>query len=221
MVWAVSHDHVNGTYSRALGEAAQRKFIALYDTIKTSDTIKVKHDQCKWTNCGDLCPAGWVLLRRNDDDRHNDGEWMLDDGGCIFKTGVHRLCCPPDQDAPKCGWYTFNNGECDGTCPDGMFELGGTQRGCSTAYGNYQAACCTSGQKSTALYEKCGWGASFKCDAYKCPAENSDVLLKSCNGNGGSACGGDWRTNLNEERKYCCDTSDENMSFDDCEWLDD
>ncbi|BCS04193.1 glycoside hydrolase family 18 protein [Aspergillus luchuensis] len=221
MVWAVSHDHTNGTYSLALGEAAQRKFKALPDTIKTDDTIKIKHDQCKWTNCGDLCPDGWVLLRRHDDDRHHDGEWMLDDGGCIFKNQDHRLCCPPDQDAPTCGWYTFNNGDCEGKCPDGSFELGGTDRGCSTAFGNYQAACCTSGQKSTALYEKCEWGASFECDSWKCPAEKTDVLLKSCNGNGGSACGGDWRTNLNEERKYCCDSSDENMTFDDCEWLDD
>ncbi|GLA26843.1 hypothetical protein AnigIFM63326_004011 [Aspergillus niger] len=46
-------------------------------------------------------------------------------------------------------------------------------------------------------------------------------IMMSCNGNGGSACGGDWRTNLNEERKYCCNGSDENMTFDDCEWLDD
>ncbi|RDH25460.1 hypothetical protein M747DRAFT_311300 [Aspergillus niger ATCC 13496] len=221
MVWAVSHDHTNGTYFLVLGEAAQHKFKALPDIIKTDNTIKIKHDQCKWTNCGDLCPDGWVLLRRHDDDRHHDGEWMLDNGGCIFKNQDHRLCCPPDQDALTCGWYTFNNGDCEGKCPDGSFELGGTNRGCSTAFGNYQAACCTSGQKCTALYNKCEWGASFECDSWKCPAEKTDVLLKSCNGNGGSACGGDWRTNLNEERKYCCNGSDENMTFDDCEWLDD
>ncbi|KAJ5492339.1 hypothetical protein N7453_010436 [Penicillium expansum] len=53
------------------------------------------------------------------------------------------------------------------------------------------------------------------------PSRKDRCLLKSCNGNGGSACGGDWRTNLNEERKYCCDSSDENMTFDDCEWIDD
>lgn len=47
MVWAVSHDHTNGTYSLALGEAAQRKFKALPDTIKTDETIKIKHNQCK------------------------------------------------------------------------------------------------------------------------------------------------------------------------------
>ncbi|CAG8171739.1 unnamed protein product [Penicillium salamii] len=221
MAWAISHDQENGTYSRALGTAAQRKFKALPDQIKTDDTVKIKHDQCKWTNCGDLCPAGWVLLRRNDDDKHHAGEWMMDSGGCLFKGDLHRLCCPPDQEAPKCGWYNFNNGDCEGKCPDGMFELGGTSAGCSTVNGNYQAACCTSGKKSTALYEKCEWGASFECDSYKCPAAKSNVLLKSCNGNGGSACAGDWKSNKNEERKLCCDTSDENMTFDDCKWEND
>ncbi|CAG8390691.1 unnamed protein product [Penicillium salamii] len=187
MAWAISHNQENRTYSRAPETAAQRKFKALPDQIKTDNTVKIKHDQCKWTNCGDLCPAGWVLLRQ----------------------------------APKCGWYNFNNSDCEGKCPDRIFELGGTNAGYSTVNSNYQAACCTSGKKSTTLYEKCEWGASFKYDSYKYPAAKSDVLLKSCNGNRGSAYTGDWKSNKNEERKLCCDTSDENMTFDDCKWEND
>lgn len=156
MVWAASHDHPNGTYSQALGVAAQRKFVALPDTIQTDDTVKVKHDQCKWTNCGDLCPSGWVLLRRNDKDKHYGGEWMLDNGGCIFKGEDHRLCWPPAEEPPSCGWYGYDNsGNCEAKCPDGSFELGAMNAGCSAVYGNYQAACCTKGKKSTALYETC------------------------------------------------------------------
>ncbi|CAG8061960.1 unnamed protein product [Penicillium olsonii] len=147
-VWAVSHDHTNGTFSQALGEAAERKFEELPDYIETEDTIKIKHGQCKWTNCGELCPAGWVLLKRQDNDKTHDGDWMLDDGGCPFKGDLRRLCCPPDQEAFQCGWYNFNNGACDGKCPSGMFEFGETDRECSTASWNYQAACCTTGQKS-------------------------------------------------------------------------
>jgi chitinase len=168
-------------------------------------------------NCGVDCPAGWVLLHRSDR-LNRDGEWMLDDGGCIFNDQFHRLCCPPDQEAPTCGWYNFNNGNCDAKCPEGTFEIGGTDRGCSTVNGNYQAACCTTGKNSTALYEKCQWGDSFDCKAYKCPVTKSDLLVSSCNGNGGSACAGDWKTNVNEERKYCCDSSDDQKNFDDCTW---
>lgn len=219
MVWAVSHDQQNGTLSQALGVAAKRKFVALSAHIDTDDTITTKNDQCKWMNCGVDCPAGWVLLRRSDKLKRGE-EWMLDDGGCIFKEQFHRLCCPPGQEAPTCGWYNFNNGDCNGKCPDGTFEIGGTNRGCSTVKGNYQAACCTTGKKSTALYEKCQWGDSFNCKAYTCPAAKSDLLVSSCNGNGGSACAGDWRTNINEERKYCCNSSNDEMKFNDCTWED-
>ncbi|PGH27694.1 hypothetical protein AJ80_00709 [Polytolypa hystricis UAMH7299] len=218
MAWAVSHDLSDGSFSRALGTAAQRKFVALSAHVEEDDTIKTKHGQCKWMNCGENCPAGWQLLRRSDPGKR-DGEWMLDDGGCLFKDEFHRLCCPPDQEAPTCGWYTFNNGNCDGTCPDGTFEIGGTNRGCSATWSTYQAACCTTGTKSTALYEKCKWGASFLCNDYTCPAEQSNILALSVNGNGGSACG-DWRTVSYQERKYCCDIGDDNMTFDDCTWED-
>ncbi|KAF7183510.1 hypothetical protein CNMCM7691_003789 [Aspergillus felis] len=220
MVWAISHDLSDGTYSRALATAANRKVVALADHVEQNDTITIKHDQCKWTNCGEGCPSGWVTVNRSDRDRHHDGEIMLDGGGCLVEKQFHVLCCPPDQEVPTCGWYTFNNGRCEGKCPDGMTEIGGTNRGCTTVNGNYQAACCTTGTKNMALHQKCEWGASFSCDRYTCPAKNNDILALSCNGNGGSACVGDWRTNRNEERKYCCDSGDDNMKWDDCTWED-
>ncbi|GIC89051.1 uncharacterized protein Aud_005452 [Aspergillus udagawae] len=220
MVWAISHDLLDGTYSRALATVANRKVVALADHVEQNDTITIKHDQCKWTNCGEGCPPGWVTVSRSDKDRHHDGEIMLDDGGCLVEKQFHVLCCPPDQEVPTCGWYTFNNGRCVGKCPDGMTEIGGTNRGCTGVNGNYQAACCTTGTKNMALHQKCEWGASFLCDRYTCPAQNPNILALSCNGNGGSACGGDWRTNRNEERKYCCDSGDDNMKWDDCTWED-
>jgi hypothetical protein len=76
--------------------------------------------------------------------------------GRVFKREDHRLCCPPDEEQPNCEWYGYDDsGNCAAKCPDDSFELGGTSAGCSMVNGNYQAACCTEGKKSTALYEKC------------------------------------------------------------------
>ncbi|KAH8698404.1 hypothetical protein BGW36DRAFT_357942 [Talaromyces proteolyticus] len=219
MVWAISQDLLDGTYSRALGRATNRSVIALADHAETNDTETVLHEQCKWTNCGDGCPSGWVTVPRSDPDKR-EGEIMLDDGGCLLDGQFHVLCCPPKKDVPTCGWYTFNNGDCDGKCPGNMYEIGGTQRGCSGYKGNYQAACCTGNSDAMAIYRKCEWGASFNCDDYTCSVTKPDIVALSVNGNGGSVCGGDWRTDLNEERKYCCDSSDDNMKWDDCTWED-
>ncbi|KAL3457177.1 glycoside hydrolase family 18 protein [Aspergillus heterothallicus] len=222
MVWAISHDTLNGTYSKDLASVVGRKFQSLPATMEEEETYTVKNEQCKWTNCGTAwtCPNGWTLMRRTDPGAADD-EWMTDDTGCHIKGERHLLCCPPDKETPSCGWWTHNNGDCEGKCPDGMFEIGGNNLHCSTAFGNYQAACCSSGSKNVALYDKCAWGASFDCDDYQCSAVMSNITAYSCNGNGGSACAGDWRTHENEQRKFCCDTQDDNMRWDDCTWEDD
>ncbi|KAL4962959.1 glycoside hydrolase family 18 protein [Aspergillus stella-maris] len=219
MVWAISHDTQNGTYSRALANVAGRKFQALPAHSGEDTTITTQHNQCKWTDCNKLCPAGWTLMRRTDPGAR-DGEWMTDAQGCHIKGEYHRLCCPPVKEMPTCGWWTHNNGDCEGKCPDGMFEIGSNSQHCSTAFGNYQAACCSTGKKNVALYDKCVWGDSFKCDDYKCPAQKTDLVALSCNGNGGSACVGDWRDHTNEKRKFCCDSGDDHMKWDDCTWED-
>jgi GH18 family chitinase len=58
MVWAVSYDLPYGNYSSALGEVANRKVKALAMSTVTDEleTRKV-HQQCKWINCFENCPA--------------------------------------------------------------------------------------------------------------------------------------------------------------------
>jgi hypothetical protein len=58
MVWAVSQDDEDGTFSKAIGKAAGRKFsesgIGGPQPVTDDglDEKETKHAQCKWTNCG-------------------------------------------------------------------------------------------------------------------------------------------------------------------------
>ncbi|KAF7585150.1 hypothetical protein BBP40_012066 [Aspergillus hancockii] len=187
-VWAVSHDHENGTYSRAIGTAAQRNFIALADNIKIDDT---GHGEAR----PDGYSFGATMMTKP---MLGNGCWMM-----VAVSSKGRIIA-----------YVA-------LLIKAHLLVTGTLSIAVIATGNVpMAACCTKGQKSTALYEKCEWGALFDCDSYKCPSSKLNLLLESCNGNGGSACAGDWKTNLNEERKYCCDSGNEDMTLDDCTWED-
>jgi hypothetical protein len=57
MVWAVSHDTPDGSFTKALATAANRKIVALQETSDedTSTTTVTQFPQCKWTNCKE----GW------------------------------------------------------------------------------------------------------------------------------------------------------------------
>ncbi|KAI8721624.1 Chitinase [Fusarium sp. LHS14.1] len=197
MVWAVSHDVEDGRFSKAIGEAAGRKFTSIpirggmtmieIDS-STSNQTETKHAQCKWTDCGQSCPANWIRVMRKDSGARKN-EQMIDGSRC--DSGVHELCCPPEGDLPTCGWYTHNNGKCDHTCPDGTFEIGSVNKYCSNS--NYQSACCT----------------------------NLDKVFLSSMGSGGAACSPrhlsiqDWEFEY-QERKYCC-KQEENHKWDDCQ----
>ncbi|KAI8648702.1 Chitinase [Fusarium keratoplasticum] len=225
MVWAVSQDVSDGTYSRAIGKAAARKFTSLPAMFfeKTEDedmlTLTTKHPQCKWTNCGESCPSGWVRMMRKDKEAR-DNEYMVDGSHC--SEGVHALCCP-SEDPPTCGWYQHNNGKCNPTCPDGTVEVGSLKTHCNNS--KYQAACCTTGKTSMELHDQCSWTEAPMCMSGSCSSGQDEVAL-SPSGSGNAVCNveiwnhpyGDGKVKI-QERKLCCDQED-NKKWDDCQWYD-
>lgn len=225
MVWAVSQDVHDGKYSRAIGRAAARKFTALpgmFFELPEDDgmvSVTTKHPQCKWTNCGQSCPSGWVRMMRKDKEAR-DNEYMVDGSHC--SEGVHELCCPA-EDPPTCGWYQHNNGKCDPKCPDGTLEVGSLKTHCNNS--KYQAACCTTGKKSMELYDQCGWTESPMCMLGSCSSSQEEVA-RSPSGSGNAVCNveiwnhpyGDGTVKI-QERKLCCDQED-NKKWDDCQWYD-
>ncbi|KAH7119486.1 putative class V chitinase [Dactylonectria estremocensis] len=225
MVWAVSQDVSDGTYSKAIGKAAARKFTSLpamfFETDGDTDmiTTTTKHPQCKWTNCGESCPSGWVRMMRKDKEARSD-EYMVDGSHC--SEGVHELCCPA-EDPPTCGWYQHNNGKCDPTCPDGTVEVGSLKTHCNNS--KYQAACCTTGKTSMELHDQCSWTEAPMCMSGSCSSGQDEVAL-SPSGSGNAVCNveiwnhpyGDGTVKI-QERKLCCEQED-NKKWDDCQWYD-
>jgi hypothetical protein len=233
MVWAVSHDTEDSRYSYAVAQAANRKSASLHRKSRagggTDIIVKIPHDQCRWTNCGETCPAGWKAVDRLDKGNRGSGfhnELMLDETGCDG-TGVHTFCCPGDDTMPVCGWYNHNNGKCDPKCPSDMIEVGGTKKYCNN--GKYQAACCQRDHPTLLVYDSCAWSDWPNCKNGQCPASgkpsNKDtVLASSVTGSGGSQC--DYIAKPSEDfdrwgRKLCCDVKDEDDRFEDCDWYHD
>ncbi|KAF7171570.1 hypothetical protein CNMCM5623_003945 [Aspergillus felis] len=247
MVWAISHDTADAKYSKLLGKYSYRTLTtkpAIFAVIDTStetlyETKEESHLQCKWSNCGEFCPSGWKMMIRDDPDRHNDNEIMLDKTTCTKPHG-RRFCCPPSEAFPKCGWYGFKGGNCDGTCPSGYREVGSLHDGCHA--GLHQAACCTVKDdngvllNSMRLYESCDWAAEFpECEQGKCTFAGSPwptEFVSSSTGSGAVACSWNWKERgdnggMNgydpdpQKRKYCCDTSDKLTTWGTCEWRSD
>ncbi|RSM09999.1 hypothetical protein CDV31_007405 [Fusarium ambrosium] len=221
MVWAISHDTEEAKYNLVLATVASRKVRRSgEDAFKFVD---IPNEQCKWTNCQQSCPKGWIHMNREDPNARK-GEKMLDETGC-GGDGTHSFCCPPNSKMPTCGWYGHGNGNCKSSCPDGQVEIGSNNMHCKKKK-NYQAACCTVGSKNMRLYTTCEWGTYPNCDDQKgCPKASADTLLaESFSGTGGGQC--DWLVNkLGEEyglsfRKYCCDTSKEKIRFGSCKAYD-
>ncbi|KAL4875746.1 hypothetical protein BJY04DRAFT_223740 [Aspergillus karnatakaensis] len=219
MVWAVSHDLPYGNFSRAVGEVANRKVkaIALPALSDDLETQKV-HKQCKWTDCGKGCPAGWSFVSRS-----GGHEGMIDHSGCPDGYD-HYFCCPSDSKQPTCGWYGHRNGKCNGrdNCPAGTIEIGSNSQHCNN--NDYQAACCTYDDiPSLALFSQCAWGESPKCDLGSCSG-STELVANSSTGSGGDYCRYDtFRYTLTGQeatyhpRKYCCDQI-EDTKWEDCEW---
>lgn len=217
MVWAISHDTKDAKYNKALAKVANRKISSLQPVTDGSDepykTVKNTIPQCKWTNCGESCPNGWVHMQRKDSGARTN-EYMVDGGGC-GGLGTHAFCCPPDQTLPTCGWYKHNNGKCVAGCPEGYGAVGGNSQYCNN--GGWQYACCTRDTKSLQLYMQC----HIACDAGntcpnqfakdKYPDQNS-LLVSSGTGMGGANCGSLKKQNI------CCNTSNKQATFSDCQW---
>lgn len=222
MVWAVSQDVADGKYSKAIGKVADRKFRSIPAMFMEEgdgliETSKA-HPQCKWTNCGESCPSGWIRMMRKDKEARKD-EYMVDGSHC--SNGVHELCCPPDDGLPTCGWYQHNNGKCDQACPSGAIEIGSHSGHCNN--GKYQAACCTTGSKSMELHDQCSWSEAPMCMNGACSSGQNQVAL-STTGSGSAVCNvevwnhpyGDGRVKI-QERKLCC-TEKDDKKWDDCKW---
>jgi len=216
MVWAISHDTKDAKYSKILAKVANRRFSSLAMTIGDDQPysfVLTNKPQCRWTNCGEGCPAGWVLMKRSDPGARGD-EYMFDDTGCDGGRS-HMFCCPPNGGLPTCGWYTHNNGRCDGTCPEGTVEVGSNDQHC---HGGYQAACCSmANSASTGAYTYCDWGPfpnCFDCDDHaecreKCPSTSdpskvpfTQFMLMSAQGSGGATC--DLDLDIRQKRRLCC-----------------
>ncbi|KAF2466138.1 glycoside hydrolase [Lindgomyces ingoldianus] len=226
MVWAISHDTKDTKYNKALAKVANRKITSLPMTDGSDEPYKFvdfPNPQCKWTNCGEGCPSGWVHMTREDSGKRGK-EYMLDESACAG-SGVHAFCCPTNDKLPTCGWYTHHNGNCDQKCPDGTVEVGSNNMYCKK---NYQAACCTTGSKSMKLYMKCEWGQYPMCNSQAgCPGSDSSkntLLAVSSGGTGGGSCNM-WKLGAPgsgifevQQRKFCCDTSEKKGTWSDCEW---
>ncbi|EJT79718.1 hypothetical protein GGTG_04802 [Gaeumannomyces tritici R3-111a-1] len=219
MVWAISHDTKDAKYSKALAKVANRKITAVLSVTDGSDDTyqptKKPIQQCKWTNCGEGCPNGWIHMKREDPGARTD-EYMLDGGGC-GGIGSHAFCCPSDQKLPKCGWYSHNNGRCSPECPEDYGVVGGNSQYCNN--GLWQHACCSRDTKSLQLYMNCHIG----CDAGNtCPMEwaktkwsdQNTLLVSSGTGMGGANCFSQKKTNL------CCNANNQKATFSDCKWYD-
>lgn len=151
---------------------------------------------------------------------------MLDSTACgNSKAGVRTFCCPmTGEPLPKCGWYSHNNGKCDGECPSGTYEVGSINIACRSGF---QTACCTAGPSTGMdLYPKCKWQAWPDCSAGVCDLGiQTDILSHSMTGSGGSVCAkrkaDDHRWGNDGDRQVrinCCITDDGSMRFEDCQW---
>ncbi|KAJ5295557.1 hypothetical protein N7508_010378 [Penicillium antarcticum] len=201
IVWAVSHDTADGKSTNTLaGWAPQSKSMILWE---------VDND---------------VVTTSRSDPGHRDGELMLEERVC--EDGLlHTLCCSKEA-VPKCGWYTHNNGKCDSTCPNVMFEVGLTTTACSSGY---QAASCEKVKDSTKLYvDLLQWLDHFpgNCALGDCLANGgskSDILVEERAGSGDAMC---WATEIDvwkntwafPSRKLCCGSDVKDGNWEDCDW---
>ncbi|GFF29663.1 hypothetical protein IFM61606_10399 [Aspergillus udagawae] len=184
MVWAVSHDLPYGNYSRALGEVANRKVKALAMSTVTDklETCKV-HQQCKWTNYFENCPAGWTLITRSDS------------GARKGEAGMGTVMCTWAE-SPKCD---------EGVCPNTLVAESSTGSGgdyCQWKTFKYtwngqeatyqeRKYCCD--QKDDTKWEDCEWFDNVRIfsvdsaavDGYcasGCPNDHVRVALETRNG---------------------------------------
>ncbi|KAJ4228745.1 hypothetical protein NW757_014138 [Fusarium falciforme] len=223
MVWAISHDTEDAKYNKALAKVLGREVTSgsLDDDEKAAEFEKRPNEQCRWSNCKEGCPRGWVHVGRLDSGARK-GELMYDETGC-GGDGAHSFCCPPDEDIPECGWYGHGGGKCQKVteCPSGMVEIGSNQMYCKKPP-RVQTACCKTNTKSMKLYGTCQWGDYPECETSpECPNDTYNWLTASSgSGSGGLKCN-DRTNDLGSPiigvqlRNYCCSVKP-GLRFIDC-----
>ena len=207
MVWAVSHDDRDGTSAKALTTALGREVMSAPKIeAKPAENSLKRIQTCRWSNCGESCPAGFKNVMRN-----GTSETMVDGTGCPGQS-PHQWCCPSDYELPVCTWRGFrNSGACRPGCLDGEAEVGSLSTGCSS---KHQSACCTV-NPTTQAYSKCQWfGESPTCSGsggYKaCEGDWPNRIVSASSGAGGE------QTCSRGAKSYCCKEIPDD--FTDCAW---
>ncbi|KAF5985649.1 hypothetical protein FCOIX_2003 [Fusarium coicis] len=223
MVWAISHDTKDARFNKALASILGREWStgSLDDDEKAGEWLKKPYEQCRWSNCKEPCPKGWVHVGRLDEHARK-GELMHDETGC-GGDGQHAFCCPPNEEIPRCGWYGHGNGACQKvtSCPSDMVEIGSNQIHCDNPP-MVQTACCKTTSKSMKVYETCRWDEYPDCDTDpKCgDSDDSWPIARSAAGSGGLQCKAR-KNSLGhdtigfQERNYCC-SQKPGLRFQDC-----
>ncbi|RKK66306.1 hypothetical protein BFJ69_g15525 [Fusarium oxysporum] len=226
MVWAISHDTKDAKYNKALADILRRDLSdrSIGDQEKPTKEVTTPYEQCRWSNCKEPCPKGWVHVGCLDPGARKD-ELMYDETGC-GGDGKHNFCCLPDEDIPQCGWYGHDDGKCQKvtSCLSDMVEIGSNQMYCEDKP-RVQTACCKTTSKSMKAYGTCMWGEYPKCDTDpKCPLKEFPTLVvESGGGSGGLQCN-NLKNHLGtdvigvQSRKYCCNEKDD-IGFHDCKYF--
>ncbi|KAL3473172.1 hypothetical protein BJX99DRAFT_272425 [Aspergillus californicus] len=239
MVWAISHDDRSHTSAKALTSGVGRKRMGFpnYPETPSSSSLSLVEkrqetkafdgptcsglscgekyqeevvDACRWTNCGDDCPAGWKWIDGEDSDLK-----MTDETAC---GGVHnrKFCCPGDSNLPKCRWRGMpsHGGICNPGCKEGEVEVGTLAKFCDFSH---QSACCTTA-KSTEPYGQCKWvGGSPTCASSgkhaSCASDYPTFLFSSSAGAGGE------QICSQGSKSFCCKgDTDIPWQFQKCDW---
>ncbi|RKK66490.1 hypothetical protein BFJ69_g15354 [Fusarium oxysporum] len=227
MVWAISHDTKDARYNNALADILGRETsdASIGDEEKPVKDVFTPYEQCRWSNCKEPCPKGWVHVGRFDSDANTKDELMYDETGC-GGDGQHSFCCPPEEDIPKCGWYGHDDGKCQKwtSCPSNMVEIGSNQMYYDDKP-RVQTACCETVSNSMKAYGTCMWGEYPECNTDpKCPlSEFPTITVESGGGSGGLQCN-NLKNDLGgdvigvQTRKYCCN-EDDDVGFYDCDYF--
>jgi chitinase len=239
MVWAVSHDTPEGSFSTQLQAATGWRSPNIDSWVFLGQAVRgradsIPREQCRWMNCDESCPAGWQLVKRTDPYRNVAVEYMFDQTGCgLHGPGSSRpFCCPPGP-MPWCGWYFLNHGRCNPQCPRGQVEIASYSGACNN--GLSQLACCkldfddreaghyVGPVDGMQIWDKCKWyGKEPHCgiDPLTEPtcdwdAAHTDLLVMSWRGSGAQEC---YSSNKKLPRPYCCSAQTDDNNWSGCDY---
>lgn len=219
MVWAVSEESTNGTYADTMSSSTGYSSVNIKSVANGGGSAPLDldhHSQCKWTNCGDDCPSGWICIDRSDTTPDHQEPNMTGSTHCDG-AGNRKLCCPPGS-FTICGWFDFNNGKYGGQFPTpgpntpgepglGWTEVGSYSGACNN--GQYQAACCNIAQENE-LYGLCRWTGTANSCSGTCGSDFGLVSSQGCSGGG--------ECKQNTAREYCCTNQVQFQRWDNCAW---